>query len=91
MEQMKQSFNDLSGSAVYGVVKPGQGTNTIVGGGIQEYTILYDNGDNGDTREVIIGDGSIYNNAELITILINNYIANVTLPADASNTYKTSP
>lgn len=77
-------FNDLSGDAVYGVEKTGQGTPPI-GGGIKDYTIHYDNG---GTKEVIIGDGSIYNNAGLIATPINNYIANITLPAGASKKYK---
>lgn len=77
-------FSDLSSADVYGVVKTGQGS-APVGGGIKDYSIRYDNG---DTREVIIGDGSIYSNADLITTPIDNYISNVILPAGASNRYK---
>jgi hypothetical protein len=76
--------SDLSTADVYGVVKTGQGPSPR-GGGIKDYTILYDNG---DTREIIIGDGSIYNNADLITTPTNSYLSDVVLPADASSRYK---
>ncbi|MCK9419742.1 MAG: hypothetical protein M0R70_10220 [Nitrospirae bacterium] len=77
-------LSDLSTADVYGVVKTGQGSAPI-GGGIKDYTIQYDNG---DTREVIIGDGSIYSNAALLTTPIDNYLSNVVLPAGASSRYK---
>jgi hypothetical protein len=77
-------FGDLSGTDVYFVKKIIQNP-LPMGGGIKQYTIRYDNG---ETREVIIGDGSIYNNAGLITTPINDYIANVVLPAGATSRYK---
>ena len=77
-------FSDLSTVDVYGVVKTGQGA-IPVGSGARCYTIRYDNG---ESREVVFGDGSIYGNADLITTPIDNYLSSVVLPADASKRYK---
>jgi hypothetical protein len=78
-------FSDLSTVDVcYGVVKTGQGAIPI-GAGTRCYTIQYDNG---ESREVVFGDGSIYDNAGLITTPIDNYLSSVVLPADASKRYK---
>ena len=78
-------FSDLSTVDVYyGVVKTGQGA-IPVGAGARCYTIQYDNG---ESREVVFGDGSIYGNADLITTPIDNYLSNVVLPAAALKRYK---
>lgn len=85
-ENEKKLFDSLSGPDVFGVLKTGQGTvPLLVGVGIQDYTIQYDSG---VTKEVIIGDGSLYNNSGLVTAPINNYIANIALPTGVSNRYK---
>jgi N-acetylneuraminic acid mutarotase len=39
-------------------------------------------------KEVLIGDGSTYNNAELITTPVNNYMAKISLPRGALSKYK---
>jgi hypothetical protein len=78
-------FSDLSTVDVYyGVVKTGQGA-IPVGAGARCYIIRYDNG---ESREVVFGDGSIYDNAGLITTPIDNYLSNVALPSGASKKYK---
>jgi hypothetical protein len=77
-------FSDLSSIDVYNVKKTGQDS-LPVGAGIKDYTIRYTNG---EIREVIVGDGSTYNNVELITTPINNYIADINLPVDASQRYR---
>jgi hypothetical protein len=78
-------FSDLSTVDVYyEVVKTGQGAIPI-GAGARCYTIRYDNG---ESREVVFGDGSIYDNAGLIRTPIDDYLSSVILPADASNKYK---
>ena len=78
-------FSDLSTVDVYyGVAKTGQGA-IPVGSGTRCYTIRYDNG---ESREVVFGDGSIYGNAGLITTPIDNYLSNVVLPAAALKRYK---
>lgn len=76
-------FRDLSGHDVYSVYKIGQ-SSLPIGGGLKIYTVIYDNG---EKKEVIIGDGSIYNNAPVITTPINSYIENVVLPVDAAKRY----
>lgn len=77
-------FSDLSTADVFWVVKTGEGA-VAAGSGIKDYTIRYANG---GTKEVIIGDGSMYNNAGLITAPTDSYVSSVVLPADASNRYK---
>lgn len=77
-------FKDLSGMAVYSVSKTGQGV-TPTGGGIKTYELRYDNG---DRREVVIGDGSSYSNVELISTPIDNFISKISLPHIASKRFQ---
>lgn len=78
-------IQNLSKPGVFEISKTGQDATVPVGGYIAVYTILYDNG---LAKEVVIGDGSTYNNAELITAPINNYMANITLPRGALSKFK---
>lgn len=84
-------FNALTGPHIFRVHKTGQGSVPALaippGGGTQIYTIQYDN--NAD-HQVILGDGSLYNNAELVTAPIDAYIAALPLPPDAVNRFKTN-
>lgn len=76
-------FSELAGSDVYYIVKTGQGSAQT--GEIKDYTVGYATG---ATIEVILGDGSAYNNSSFLTTPIDNYIASTTLPTDATSRYK---
>lgn len=80
-------FNALTGHSVYTVHKTGQGTAPPVSRGTQIYTIAYDNN---TEHEVVVGDGSQYNNPDLVTASIDGYIAKISLPAEAVSRFKSN-
>jgi hypothetical protein len=80
-------FSVLSGPDVYSVVKTGEldPRQQTVGGGFEQYTIVYDNG---ETKAISLHSVDIYNNANLITTPVDSYISSIVLPASALNRYK---
>ena len=77
-------YDELAGPGVYNVAITGKGL-TPAGGEIRDYALLYDDG---SARDIVIGDGSIYTNSDLISKPVASYISAVVLPAAAVSRYK---